>query len=326
MKEKRKKAPATPESAAGKPVAAKTMPGSGAQNPRADGVRITAEMLAASAPVAIAATVVQQMHRHARSQMGAEVCGVLIGEEAGGTTVIEAAIAGEGAAQGGAHVTFTQDTWEHIYSVKDRDYPEKRIVGWYHSHPGFGIFLSQQDLFIHENFFSSPAQVAWVYDPHSDEEGCFGWVDGKVKRLREVRVIEAGADDAPVVGEEPDEVPGERSQGRHRQSMVRAKPKLRSGSRRWLAGCYCCLHWEWFSWLALQGECCSSLARLFSTRRRMAACSAPRRQGERVNRKARTARAKQASPAGAPSPGAKDGTVERAPREEPLTMLARETA
>lgn len=207
MKEKRKKAPATPESAAGKPVAAKTMPGSGAQNPRADGVRITAEMLAASAPVAIAATVVQQMHRHARSQMGAEVCGVLIGEEAGGTTVIEAAIAGEGAAQGGAHVTFTQDTWEHIYSVKDRDYPEKRIVGWYHSHPGFGIFLSQQDLFIHENFFSSPAQVAWVYDPHSDEEGCFGWVDGKVKRLREVRVIEAGADDAPVVGEEPDEVP-----------------------------------------------------------------------------------------------------------------------
>jgi proteasome lid subunit RPN8/RPN11 len=170
-------------------------------------LRITQEMLTAQAPVAIAADVVQQMHRHARSYMHAEVCGVLIGEEVNGVTVIDAAIAGEGAAQGGAHVTFTQDTWEHIYAVKDRDYADKRIVGWYHSHPGFGIFLSQQDLFIHENFFSSPAQVAWVYDPHSDEEGCFGWVDGKVKRLREIRVVEVEALDAPVVGEEPDEIP-----------------------------------------------------------------------------------------------------------------------
>lgn len=169
--------------------------------------RITADMLKARAPVAIAADVVQHIHRHARSYMSAEVCGVLIGEAVEETTVIEAAIEGAGASQGGAHVTFTQDTWEHIYLVKDRDFPEKRIVGWYHSHPGFGIFLSQQDLFIHENFFSAPAQVAWVYDPHSDEEGCFGWIDGKVKRLREVRVLEVTALDAPVVGEEPNEIP-----------------------------------------------------------------------------------------------------------------------
>lgn len=169
--------------------------------------RITADMLKARAPVAIAADVVQHIHRHARSHMSAEVCGVLIGEAVEETTVIEAAIEGAGASQGGAHVTFTQDTWEHIYLVKDRDFPEKRIVGWYHSHPGFGIFLSQQDLFIHENFFSAPTQVAWVYDPHSDEEGCFGWIDGKVKRLREVRVLEVSALDAPVVGEEPNEIP-----------------------------------------------------------------------------------------------------------------------
>ena len=164
-------------------------------------------MLSATAPVAIAADVVQHIHQHARSHMSAEVCGVLIGESVNETTVIEAAIEGVGASQGGAHVTFTQDTWEHIYQVKDRDFPEKRIVGWYHSHPGFGIFLSQQDLFIHENFFSAPAQVAWVYDPHSDEEGCFGWIDGKVRRLREIRVLEVSALDSPVVGEEPDHIP-----------------------------------------------------------------------------------------------------------------------
>lgn len=167
---------------------------------------ISPEMLAASAPVVIAASVVRRMHRHARSEMNAEICGVLIGTEAAGLTVIEASIEAEGAAKGGAHVTFTQDAWAHIYSVKDRDFPEKRIVGWYHSHPGFGIFLSRQDLFIHENFFSSPAQVAWVYDPHSDEEGCFGWVNGKIERVREIRVIETAAGDSPVMGEEPDEI------------------------------------------------------------------------------------------------------------------------
>ncbi len=87
------------------------------------------------------------------------------------------------AAQAGTHVTFTQDAWEAIYKVKDQSYPEERIVGWYHSHPGFGVFLSEHDTFIHENFFSSPNQVAWVYDPHTDEEGCFGWIDGGLHRI-----------------------------------------------------------------------------------------------------------------------------------------------
>ena len=127
--------------------------------------------------------VVRQIRQHARDSMKAEVCGVLIGSEHEAVTVVEACIPGVKAEQGGAHVTFTQDTWEHIYAVKDRDYPDCRIVGWYHSHPGFGVFLSEHDTFIHKNFFSAPNQVAWVYDPHSDEEGCFGWIGGELTRL-----------------------------------------------------------------------------------------------------------------------------------------------
>jgi proteasome lid subunit RPN8/RPN11 len=131
----------------------------------------------------ISSEVAREIRQHARSSSKTEVCGVLIGRESDGVTMIEASIAGTNAEQGGAHVTFTQDTWEHIYQVKDRDYPEKRIVGWYHSHPGFGVFLSDHDTFIHKNFFSSPQQVAWVYDPHSDEEGCFGWRGDRIERL-----------------------------------------------------------------------------------------------------------------------------------------------
>src|SRR5271167_4279500 len=134
--------------------------------------------------------VARQIRQHARSNRKTEVCGVLIGTEDSGIAKVEACIAGESAAQGGAHVTFTQDTWEHIYKIKDRDYPDERIVGWYHSHPGFGVFLSDHDTFIHKNFFSSPGQVAWVFDPHSDEEGCFGWVDGRIERLTRIGVVD----------------------------------------------------------------------------------------------------------------------------------------
>ncbi|HLQ52411.1 MAG TPA: Mov34/MPN/PAD-1 family protein, partial [Terriglobales bacterium] len=116
--------------------------------------------------------VLRRIRQHARSQSKSEVCGVLVGREQNGKLEVSASIAGVNATQGGTHVTFTQDTWEHIYKIKDRDYSEERILGWYHSHPGFGVFLSDHDTFIHKNFFSSPQQIAWVYDPHTDEEGC----------------------------------------------------------------------------------------------------------------------------------------------------------
>jgi proteasome lid subunit RPN8/RPN11 len=145
---------------------------------------------AVTAPrVEFASEVLQQIRQHARTSMDAEICGVLIGSAAGGVTRIAARIPGEGASQGGAHVTFTQDAWEHIYKIKDAEYPSDSIVGWYHSHPGFGIFLSEYDLFIHENFFNAAHQVAWVFDPHSDEEGCFGWIGKKIEPLSEVAVL-----------------------------------------------------------------------------------------------------------------------------------------
>jgi proteasome lid subunit RPN8/RPN11 len=134
--------------------------------------------------------VAREIRQHAHSSRKAEICGVLIGQDRGGVVKVEASITGLNAEEAGAHVTFTQDTWEHIYRVKDRKFPDARIVGWYHSHPGFGVFLSEHDTFIHTNFFSSPGQVAWVVDPHSDEEGCFGWVGGRIERLTQIAVID----------------------------------------------------------------------------------------------------------------------------------------
>src|SRR6202140_3953038 len=134
--------------------------------------------------------VVRQIRQHARSSGKTEVCGVLIGQDRDQRVEVAACIQGQNADEAGAHVTFTQDTWEHIYAVKDKKYPNERIVGWYHSHPGFGIFLSDHDTFIHKNFFSAPEQVAWVFDPHSDEEGCFGWLGKRLERLSEIAITD----------------------------------------------------------------------------------------------------------------------------------------
>lgn len=119
-----------------------------------------------------------------------EVCGVLIGPRRDDVILITECIEGENASQAGTHVTFTQETWEHVYKIKDAKYPNDRIVGWYHSHPGFGVFLSDHDAFIHKNFFSWEDQIAWVFDPHSDEEGCFGWVDQRLERIGSIRVTD----------------------------------------------------------------------------------------------------------------------------------------
>ena len=134
------------------------------------------------------------------------------------------------AAQAGTYVTFTQDTWEHIYKIKDKDYPDERIMGWYHSHPGFGVFLSDHDTFIHKNFFSSALQVAWVYDPHSDEEGCFGWSGERLERVSEIHVKDdKGGEEAGETGK-PEPVGGIEDD----EENVAAQDTAETGPPTWL--------------------------------------------------------------------------------------------
>jgi len=169
------------------------------------------------------------IRQHARSHMKTEVCGVLIGETRNGVVEVQAMIEALNAAQAGTHVTFTQDAWETIYKVKDERYPEERIVGWYHSHPGFGVFLSEHDTFIHRNFFSSPDQVAWVYDPHTDEEGCFGWVDGDIHRISNFSIADNNGDGIERTPKEIDPLPDAEEES----SAIQTRPN-RKGGPAWL--------------------------------------------------------------------------------------------
>lgn len=48
-----------------------------------------------------------------------------------------------------------------------------RVVGWYHTHPNYGIFLSSDDKLVIQSLFNASYHVALVYDPIRNEVGCF---------------------------------------------------------------------------------------------------------------------------------------------------------
>lgn len=81
-------------------------------------------------------------------------------------------------------LTFTHDTWDYVHKEHDEKYPDKKIVGWQHTHPGYGIFLSNYDMFIQENFFNLPFQVAYVIDPVQHLRGFFQWKNSKIEKLK----------------------------------------------------------------------------------------------------------------------------------------------
>jgi proteasome lid subunit RPN8/RPN11 len=71
------------------------------------------------------------------------------------------------------HLTFTQDTFVAMIDELEERFPKKQLVGWYHTHPRMGIFLSNYDLWLHDHFFKKPWQVALVIEPHAGLGGFF---------------------------------------------------------------------------------------------------------------------------------------------------------
>lgn len=124
-------------------------------------------------------SVINEIKAHGRTSMNREVCGVLVGQlcldDDQPYLSITARIEGKYAEHQIGSVTFTSETWDYIHQQMAEKYPDQKIVGWYHTHPGFGIFLSNMDMFIHENFFSPRWQPAYVYDPQAESDGFFFW-------------------------------------------------------------------------------------------------------------------------------------------------------
>jgi len=108
-----------------------------------------------------------------------EVCGVLAGlpykDEKGYYAEVSEAIEGKFADSRVKTVTFTHKTWQYINRQMDQNHADKLIVGWFHSHPGYGAYLSEDDIFVCRHYFRAPWQIAFVVDPIGGEKGIFYW-------------------------------------------------------------------------------------------------------------------------------------------------------
>lgn len=123
----------------------------------------------------------RQCVAHASSAMDCEVGGALIGEvrydvaRAQTYVVIQETLTAAFTDSSATHLTFTRATLVDFSNRIDALFPAKRIVGWYHTHPRLGVFLSGYDTFLHRHFFPDATQVALVIDPYDRRAGFFCW-------------------------------------------------------------------------------------------------------------------------------------------------------
>lgn len=145
---------------------------------------------------AIAPEAQHVIYTHARETPAVEVGGLLLGEvyQQGTRYLVQVthALPARHTEARAVAVTFTSDTWLDLIASRAR-YPDNMTVGWYHSHPGMGVFLSGQDLFTHRSFFADkPWYLALVIDPQFGEQGVFVWEKNKVVSAPLLSVLEPG--------------------------------------------------------------------------------------------------------------------------------------
>jgi len=133
----------------------------------------------------IDAAVIEAVWRHVSLNRRTELGGVLIGhcaEDNGVFVRVTASLDARHTTKTAGSLTFTHKTWADLADRIGEQYAGSRVVGWYHSHPGHGVFMSRYDRFIHENFFRHPWQCAMVLDSVRGEEGLFQSVGGRIVR------------------------------------------------------------------------------------------------------------------------------------------------
>lgn len=72
---------------------------------------------------------------------------------------------------------------DHYKTVELALKPGEEIVGWAHTHPGFGVFLSDFDKEQHQRYFPSPWQIAYVMDNQAHERAVYRVVNDQWERL-----------------------------------------------------------------------------------------------------------------------------------------------
>lgn len=141
-------------------------------------------------PIFVDLDVIREMEAHAQTNTRVELGGVMLGQqlvddEGNPFVVISDSLRARHYEATKGSFKFTHDTWSQITRERNEFRSDLEMVGWYHTHPGWGVFLSGMDLFICNNFFNRPLDVALVIDPCAGQRGWFQWDRQHSRKTRE---------------------------------------------------------------------------------------------------------------------------------------------
>ncbi|HEX6385383.1 MAG TPA: Mov34/MPN/PAD-1 family protein [Anaerolineae bacterium] len=145
------------------------------------------EPAAGQVRVIVRQAALEQIDAHSGSNLHSELGGALLGHAfRHGSTVfvdVAAALPAVSGDHGPIHFTFSADSWSQLQKDRAEQYPELAIVGWFHTHPGLGVFYSSDDVIVHSAAFTLPWHVGLVVDPVRQEACFFGWTEGELAPL-----------------------------------------------------------------------------------------------------------------------------------------------
>ncbi|MCI0481454.1 MAG: Mov34/MPN/PAD-1 family protein [Candidatus Dadabacteria bacterium] len=131
----------------------------------------------------LALKVEERIRRQAKDSPD-EIMGLLIGEvrvHRGNYCAVARDIATSKLDADSVHVQFDRAAMDGLAAALDSLPGDYIIVGWYHSHPGHGCFLSPTDIATQSSQFAEPYHVALVIDPVKEECAAFKVRGGEAK-------------------------------------------------------------------------------------------------------------------------------------------------
>ncbi len=152
----------------------------------------------ASFQVVILQSALDRIHALAAAWSPEEICGVLVGELYSDSDSIPYLLVDHiiplESARGIGRASFSPEVWRHVETVMDYTYPDRKIVGWYFTHPNQGVFMSALDRFLHEGIFKLPWQCGLSHDPVNSQYSLFSAFSGSLRNAD--FIVEA---DAPAL-------------------------------------------------------------------------------------------------------------------------------
>ena len=118
---------------------------------------------------------------HFRREAGKnlEAMGLLVGEVfENGFVLITDYVTAENEASA-VSVRFRENAFSELTRLLSEKGSEGFVVGWAHSHPGYGCFMSSTDAGTQRSFFNNEHNVALVIDPAKDEARFFRLNNGE---------------------------------------------------------------------------------------------------------------------------------------------------